>query len=97
MDHYAGQGVTAWGTGQQRSGLSDDALVAAVLHIVGQSRAFLQQVEGALDEVGSLHDERAQRLLEAMELTLASPARPGTLRHLEQAATDLLRSLRERE
>jgi hypothetical protein len=74
--------------------LSDDSLVSAVLHLVGQSRAYLHQVEGALQEVGSLNDDRAERLLEAMQLTLASPARPGTLRHVEQAATDLLRSLR---
>ena len=73
--------------------MSDDSLASAVLHIVGQSRAYLHQIEGALEEVGSLNDERARRLLEAMQLTLASPARPGTLRHVEQAATDLLRSL----
>jgi hypothetical protein len=77
--------------------LSDDSLVSAVLHLVGQSRAFVHQIEGALDEVGSLSDERADRLVEAMQLTLAQPARPGTLRHVEQAATDLLRSLRQSE
>jgi hypothetical protein len=77
--------------------LSDDSLVSAVIHVVGQSRAFVHQIEGALDEVGSLGDERAERLVEAMELTLAAPARPGTLRHVEQAATDLLRSLRQSE
>ena len=77
--------------------LSDESLVSAVLHIVGQSRAYVHQVEGAMDEVGSLKDERARRLLEAMQLTLASPALPGTLRDLEQAATALLRSLRTSE
>ena len=73
--------------------LSDDALVSAVLHFVGRSRAYLHQVEGALDEVGSLRDERAQRLVDALRLALASPDQPGTLRHVERAATDLLRSL----
>jgi hypothetical protein len=76
-------------------GVVDDSLVSAVLHVVGQSRAYVHQIEGALDEVGSLNDERARRLLEAMRLTLESAARPGTLRHLEQAATELLRSLRQ--
>lgn len=89
--------MRAYDIDEQSRASSDDALVSAVLHIVGQSRAYLHQVEGAMDEVGSLNDERAVRLLEAMRLTLASPARPGTLRHVEQAATELLRSLRERE
>jgi len=84
-------------TDGQRRTLPDDWLVSAVLHFVGQSRAYLHQLEGVLNEVGSLHDERADRLLEAMQLTLASPARPGTLRHVEQAATDLLRSLHDSE
>jgi hypothetical protein len=75
--------------------ISDDALVSAVMHLVGQSRAYLQQVEGALTEIDTLHDDRARRLVEALELTLGAPARPGTLRHLEQAATALLRSLRD--
>jgi hypothetical protein len=77
--------------------LTDHSLASAVMHLVGQSRAFLHQVEGALDEVGSLDDERARRLLDAMRLTLATPASPGTLRHVEQVATDLLRSLRDCE
>jgi hypothetical protein len=75
--------------------LSEESLVSAVIHIVGQSRAYVHQIEGAMDEVGSLNDERARRLLEAMKLTLA--AQPGTLRHLERAATDLLRSLHTSE
>jgi hypothetical protein len=75
--------------------LSDDALVSVTLHLVGQSRAFVHQVEGALDELASLHDPRAEPLIEALRLTLASPPGPGTLLDLEQAATALLRSLRE--
>jgi hypothetical protein len=73
--------------------INDDALVSAVMHLVGRSRAYLQQVEGALTEIEMLEDERANRLIEALELTLGAPARPGTLRHVEQAATMLLRSL----
>lgn len=69
--------------------------MSALIHIVGQSRAYVHQIEGAMDEVGSLNDERARRLMEAMQATLA--AQPGTLRHLERAATDLLRSLRTSE
>jgi hypothetical protein len=73
---------------------SDEELVTAVLHLVGQSRAYVHQVEGALEELVSLRDDRADRLIEALLLTLALPARPGTVRHVEQAATVLLRSLR---
>jgi hypothetical protein len=76
--------------------LDDDFLVSAVLHLVGQSRAFLHQAEGALHEVGSLRDERADRLVEALRLTLATPPTPGTLRHVEMAASALLHTLRDR-
>ena len=89
--------MIAYRGGLSRSPVStaDDTLVKAVLHLVGQSRAFVHQVEAGLAELNSLHDERAERLAEAIELTLALPARPGSLRHLEEAGTALLRSLRE--
>jgi hypothetical protein len=75
--------------------LAVTALESAVIHLVGQSRAFLHQLEAAQHEIGSLHDERAYRVVEALELTVAEPARPGTLRHLERAASELLLALRE--
>ncbi len=74
---------------------TDDALVSATLHLVGQSRAFALQLDGARNEIGSLNDDRAVRLVEALGLTLREPASPGTLRHVEQAASELLRRLRE--
>ncbi len=73
---------------------TDDALVSATLHLVGQSRAFALQLDAARNEIGSLNDDRAARLVEALGLTLREPAGPGTLRHVEQAASELLRSLR---
>lgn len=76
-----------------KSTLTDDALASAVLHVVGRSRAFMLELEGAQHEIGSLRDERAARLLEALALTLREPARPGALRHVEQAASELLRRL----
>jgi hypothetical protein len=79
-------------TGRNR--ISEDALVSATLHLVGQSRAFVHQVESAMHEIGSLHDERAGRVVASMRLTLREPAGPGSVRHVEQAATELLRSLR---
>lgn len=83
------------GTRRMMSSLSsgDDTLVTAVLHLVGQSRAYVHQVEEGLAELRTLRDERAERLVEALQLTLNLPARPGNLRHVEQAATTLLRSL----
>ena len=78
-----------------QSTMDDDSLVSAVLHLVGQSRAFVHQAEAALDEIGSLQDERADRVVEALELTLATPPTPGTLRHVEMAASVLLQSLRD--
>jgi hypothetical protein len=78
-------------------GATDDALISATLHLVGQSRAFLHQLEGAQHEIGSLHDERAAGLVEAIGLTLREPAAPGTLRHVEQSASELLRILRASE
>lgn len=74
---------------------TDDQLVRAVQYVVGQSRAFVAQMEFALGEIGSLRDERAVRVVEALELTLREPAGPGTLHHVERAATELLRALVE--
>lgn len=74
-----------------------DALESATLHLVGQSRAFLLQLDSVRKEIGSLHDARAARLVEAIGLTLQEPARPGTLRHIEQAASELLPTLRTGE
>jgi hypothetical protein len=73
------------------------ALVSAVLHLVGQSRAFLQQLDAAMHEISTLDDERADRLVEALQLTTVDPPKPGTVRHVEQAASLLLLELRELE
>jgi hypothetical protein len=73
---------------------SEEALVSAVLHVVGKSRAFILEIGGAIEEIGSLHNDRADLLVEAMRVALREPAGPGTLRHVERAATELLRSLR---
>ena len=72
---------------------NDDALASATVHLVGQSRAFALQLDGARNEIGSLNDDRAARLVEALGLALREPAGPGTLRDVEQAASELLRSL----
>jgi hypothetical protein len=72
----------------------EEALRSAVTHLVAQSRAFILQMEATKHEVGTLQDERAVGLIEALGQTLREPAGPGTLRHLERAATDLLRTLR---
>ena len=77
------------GTPPARSG----TLELAVTHLVGQSRAYVHYLESALDEIGSLKDERAGRVVEALGLTLRAPIAPGTVRHVEQAATQLLREL----
>jgi len=77
------------------SRLNADALESAALHLVGQSRAFLLQLEAAQHEIGSLNDARAAALVEAIGLTLGEAAGPGTLRHVECAASKLLRTLRE--
>jgi hypothetical protein len=76
---------------------TDDALVSATLHLVGQSRAFAFQLDGARNEIGSLNDDRAAGLVETLGLSLREPAGLGTLRHVEQAASQLLRSLRAGE
>jgi hypothetical protein len=75
--------------------LQQAALDAAVKHLVGESRAWLHQVENYLNELSSLRDERTERVIAALGLTAAETAEPGTLRHLEQAATALLRTLTE--
>jgi hypothetical protein len=80
-----------------QSPLDDDLLVSAVLHLVGQSRAFVHQAEAALAEIEGLRDERAGRVAEALRLTLATPPTPGTLRHVEMAASALLLVLRDGE
>ncbi len=77
--------------------MADVALERAVTHLVGQSRAFVLLVESALREMSSLQDERAERLMESMRMTVREPAGPGTLRHVEMAATDLLRRLMARK
>ncbi len=74
--------------------LTDDALVSATLHLVGQSRAFLLQLDSVRQEIGGLHDPRAARLVEAIGRSLREPAEPGTLRDVEREASELLRSLR---
>jgi hypothetical protein len=76
------------------SHFQEEALRSAVTHLVGQSRAFILQMEAVQHEVGSLQDERAVRLVDALGLTLREPAAPGTLRHVENAASELLRTLR---
>jgi hypothetical protein len=84
------------GTAAPSHELNVSALEAAVIHVVGQSRAFLHFAESALREIGSLHDERAAIAVEALQLT-DSPAHPGSVRHLERAASALLRALRQEE
>ncbi len=76
------------------SSFAEDALVSAVTHFVGQSRAYLLLTEGVLHEIGSLQDERAVPLVESMRVILREPTAPGTLRHVERAGTELLRTLR---
>jgi len=68
-------------------------LELAVMHLVGQSRAYVHYLDSALAEIGSLQDERAARVVEALRLTLREPIGPGTLRHVECAASQLLREL----
>jgi hypothetical protein len=75
--------------------LQQAALDAALKYLVGESRAWLLQVEHYLNELSSLHDERTAHVVEALGLTMAEPAKPGTLRHLERAASELLRSLNQ--
>jgi hypothetical protein len=74
-----------------------EELVMAVLHVVGQGRAFIDQLDFALGELRAGRDERAERAIEALEMTLREPAVPGTVRHVVQAASALLLDLREVE
>jgi hypothetical protein len=73
--------------------LAENALVVAVTHLVGQSRAFLYELEAASGEIGIQPDARVDRLAATLGLTLREPAAPGTLRQVEQVATELLRML----
>ena len=73
--------------------LRQQALDRDIRHLVGRSRAFVMELEGYLNDIGLAHDERAARVVEALGLTLAEPARPGTLRDVEEAASALLREL----
>ena len=66
---------------------------AALERLVGECRALLLQVERHLDDLSGLHDDRTAPVVEALGLTMAEPATPGTLRHVEHAARELLRSL----
>jgi hypothetical protein len=70
-------------------------LESAAIHLLGQSRAYLLQVEAAYHEIGSMHDERAARLVESLGLAFRERPAPGTPRHVELAAADLLRRFRE--
>ena len=76
---------------------TDDALISATLHMVGQSRAFRLQVEGWLHEIGSLNDDRAQSVVWSMRMALTQRERQGTLCDLERQATELLQRLREED
>jgi hypothetical protein len=69
-------------------------LVSATLHLVGQSRAFALQLDGARREIASLNDPRAAGWVEAIDQTLRERAGVGTLCHVEQTASELLRTLR---
>ncbi len=77
--------------------MGDVALEQAVAHLVGRSRGFALEIEGFVNEIGSFRDERAERLMESMRMTVREPAGPGTLRHVEMAASELLRRLVGRE
>jgi hypothetical protein len=91
----AGEQKDGEADGGSSDALRQAALDAAIVHLVGESRSWLLQTEHYLDEIGSLHDERADGVVEALGMTIAEPVRPGTLRHVEQAATELLRTLTE--
>ena len=71
-----------------------DALVSATIHMVGQTRAFVQLVEGLQREIGNVNDDRAASVLESMGATLRERTRPGTLCNLEWLASELLRRVR---
>jgi hypothetical protein len=50
----------------------------ALLHLVGQSRAFLLQLDSVRNETGSMYDARPARLVEAIGLTLLGRALGAT-------------------
>ncbi|TMC02771.1 MAG: hypothetical protein E6J41_29345 [Chloroflexi bacterium] len=72
----------------------DRELVTAVLHLVGQSRAYVDQLDFAIRELRETRDERAAGLIGKLELTLREAAGP-TVRDVEASASALLRSLRQ--
>jgi hypothetical protein len=71
-----------------------DFLVDATVSLVGQARAVLYEWEFVLSALRTTHDERAERIVEALEMTLREPAGPGTVRHVVEAAEALLTALR---
>ena len=71
----------------------DEVLEHVVMDVVAQSIAFVHQLDAALREIERLHDQRAAPLVESVQMTLRQPPGPGTLRHIERAAAELLRSL----
>lgn len=74
--------------------IEEAALFSAVSNVVGKSRAFIHEIDAALHEIGSARDPRTERLLEAIQLTVATPDAPGTIRYMERAAAEVLRALR---
>jgi hypothetical protein len=76
-------------------GIPQESLISAVAHLVGQTRAFVHQVEGLRDEIDSQQDERASLVVDAIRLSLTQSAREGTLSHLERTASGVLQRLRE--
>jgi len=88
-------GAERWEEGGTSPDLAQAILDSTLTYLVGQSRAWLLQVEANLRELEALRDERADRVVEALRMTSAEPPPPASLRHLEMAATELLRSLRD--
>lgn len=88
----AGRGSKTGGSPAPSSRSELDVILS---RIVGESRAFLFQVEAYMGELEFLRDERAATVIEAARLALANPPQPGTLRHLERAAHQLLLGLRD--
>ena len=70
------------------------ALLALALHLAARARGFRFELEDSAREVESYHDPRAAALLEAISRSIATPSASGTLTHVEQAATDLVKALR---
>jgi hypothetical protein len=76
-------------------GIPQESLISAVARLVGQTRAFVHEVEGLRDEIDSQHDERAVPVVDAVRLALTQAAREGTVCHLERTASGVLQRLRE--